>query len=173
MYGRLTAIFAAAVFAIPAFAAAQSVAPVPTETVKRGLPVSVIDDSGTRVEGHVVDISDDAIRVSVRDKRVEEIPLQRVVRIDKTDSLKNGAVTGLVAGVGFGLLVGMSSSGFDGRWLASAVISNGLMWTAFGAGIDALADSRRTLYQRAGSSKARISPLLGRDVRGAALTVSW
>jgi hypothetical protein len=172
MYRRLTATFAAAAFAIPALAAAQPVPLAPADSVKPGLPVSVIDDSGTRIEGHVLDISNDAIRVSVRN-RVEEIPLQRVVRIDKTDSLKNGAVSGLVAGVGFGLMVGMASSGFDGKWLASAVISNGLMWTAFGAGIDALVDGRRTLYQRAGPVHTRISPLITRDVRGAAMTVSW
>src|SRR5262245_47859889 len=172
MYRCLTATFAATIFAMPALAVAQEVVPGPIDGMKPGLAVSVIDDSGRRVEGRVVDISDEAIRVSVH-KTVEQVPLQRVVRIDKTDSLKNGAVSGLVAGVGFGLLVSLSGGEMDGRWVASAVISNGLIWTAFGAGIDALVDNRRTLYQRAGGVQTRLSPVVGRGVRGAAVSVAW
>jgi len=172
MYRCLTSSLAAAVFAVPSLAVAQEVDPNPIAGVKPGLSVSVIDDAGRRVEGKVVDISDDAIRVSVR-KTIEQVPFQRVVRIDKTDSLKNGAVSGLVAGIGFGLMVSLSGSETDGRWVAAAVISNGLIWTAFGAGIDALVDSRRTLYQRAGAVQTRLSPVIGRGVRGAAVSVAW
>jgi hypothetical protein len=71
-------------------------------------------------------------------------------------------------------MVSLSGSDLHGRWVASAVISNGLIWSAFGAGIDALVDSRRTLYQRSpGGLQSRVTPIVGPGVRGAAMRVSW
>lgn len=169
----LTAAFVIAIVVVPALSSAQpSNARQFFENVTPGLPVAVIDDSGRRVEGHIVDVTDGSVRVSVR-KAIEAIPLDRVVRIDKTDSLKNGAVSGLVAGVGFGLLISLSGNDIDGRWIASAVISNGLMWSAFGTGIDAMVNSRRTLYQKSGGVQTRVSPILGPRARGATMTLSW
>jgi hypothetical protein len=167
-----TAAVVIASLVVPALSSAQAVACGPFENVAPGLTVSVIDDAGRRVEGRVIDVTDEAVRVSVR-RSIEQIPIDRVVRIDKTDSLKNGALSGRVAGVGFGLMVSLSGSDVDGRWVASAVISNGLIWSAFGAGIDALVDSRRTLYQRSGAVQAGVAPIVGRRVRGAAVRVSW
>ena len=160
-----------AIVVVPALSSAQSLQSGPFQDVTPGLPVAVIDDSGRRVEGHIVDVTDESVRVSVR-KAIQDIPLDRVVRIEKTDSLKNGAVSGLVAGVGFGLLISLSGGDIDGGWVASAVISNGLMWSAFGTGIDAMVNSRRTLYQKSGV-QTRVSPIVGPRVRGASMTLSW
>lgn len=145
MHLRVTAIFVLAIAVVPGLAGAQSSEMKPLDHVKPGLAVSVVDDSGRRVDGRVVDISDDAIRVSVR-KTIEQIPMDRVVRIDKTDSLKNGALVGLAIG---------------------------LSWGVFAAASDGDIDGRRTLYQRSAGVQARVSPLVGRGVRGAALSVSW
>jgi RNase P/RNase MRP subunit p29 len=174
MSRSLTAAFVTAVLVVPALSSAQSLQPkAPFEHVTPGLSVSVVDDAGRRVEGRVVDVTDETVRVSVR-KAIEHIPIDRVVRIEKADSLRNGALSGLVAGVGFGLMVSLSGSDLHGRWVASAVISNGLIWSAFGAGIDALVDSRRTLYQRSpGGLQSRVTPIVGPGVRGAAMRVSW
>jgi hypothetical protein len=171
MHQRLAVTFVLALLAAPAVGLAQSAQLPQLDEVKPGLPVSVIDDEGRRVDGRVIDVSDDAIRVSVR-KRTEQIPIGRVVRIDKTDSLKNGALGGLVAGLGFGIFVAAHGQA-DRPFLFAAAVSNGLIWTAFGVGIDAMVDSRRTLYRRSGGTQARVSPLVGREVRGAAVSVSW
>ncbi len=172
MHLRVTAIFVLAIAVVPGLAGAQSSETKPLDHVKPGLAVSVVDDSGRRVDGRVVDISDDAIRVSVR-KTIEQIPMDRVVRIDKTDSLKNGALVGLAIGLSWGVFAAASDGDIDGQFLLTATLANGLVWTAFGTGIDAMVDGRRTLYQRSVGVQARVSPLVGRGVRGAALSVSW
>jgi len=172
MHPRLTAMLVLAIAANPGLAGAQSSETRPLEHVTPGFAVSVVDDSGRRVDGRVVDISDDAIRVSVR-KTIQQIPMDRVVRIDKADSLKNGALVGLAIGLSWGVFAAASDGNIDGQFLLTATLANGLVWTAFGTGIDAMVDGRRTLYQRSANVQARVSPLVGRGVRGAALSVSW
>ena len=97
------------------------------------------------------------------------------MRIDKPDSLKNGAL----AGLGIGLAVGtfgavLSSSGnVEPEWMLAGIAYQTVAWTLLGTGIDAMFNNRRTLYERGERLQARVSPVVGRGVRGAALSVSW
>ena len=110
---------------------------------------------------------------SRRRRGPEQIRLDRVVRIEKPDSLANGAWIGFAVGAGMGLLGAVSANTDDIAFVASAVITNALVTTACGVGFDALVDNRRTLYQRDGRVAARVAPIVAPGVRGAAVTVRW
>ena len=97
------------------------------DAVKRGLTVSIIDDQGRQIDGRVESVSEETIRVSLR-KKSEEVPLDRIVRIDRPDSLRNGALIGLGFGVAagdLGRLRGQSdsttSSGRPWSWPARRI----------------------------------------------------
>jgi hypothetical protein len=136
--------------------------------------VSIVDDEGRRIDGHIVDVSDQTIRVSVR-RAIEQIPIDRVVRIEKPDSLKNGAYAGLFVGTTFGLVTALCASGggYDRRFAIANTVGNAIVFTAFGVGIDAMVNTRRTLYQRSGRVETRLAPLSGSGFRGAAIAVTW
>ena len=105
----------------------------------------------------------------------QEIPIDRIVRIDKPDTLRNGALVGL----GIGLAVGTfgavlsSSANIESEWMLAGIAYQTVAWTLLGTGIDAMFNNRRTLYERGGRLQARVSPVVGRGVRGAAVSVSW
>jgi hypothetical protein len=137
--------------------------------------VSVVDERGVKTDGRVAAVSDDAIRVSVGAVS-EEIPVTRIVRIEELDSLRNGALSGLVLGVSFGVLGGVAGGDqHHGRGTAVLVstIGNGIIWTALGTAIDAIFDHRRTLYQRGGHGQTRVTPVVAPGVRGATVSVAW
>ena len=106
--------------------------------------------------------------------QAKKCDLDRIVRIDKPDSLKNGALIGLGVGVSLGVFgSAMQAPDIEAKWVLASIASNGVACTLLGTGIDALVDSRRTLYQRSGGVRGRVSPIVGRGVRGAAMTLSW
>ena len=92
-----------AVLVTPSMAFAQAGDGQIKAAAKAGERVSVVDDAGRKVEGHVEAWSEEAVRLSIRGAS-QEIPIDRIVRIDKPDSLKNGALTGLGVGLGLGFL---------------------------------------------------------------------
>ena len=73
--------------------------------MKRGLVVSVVDEQGRKVEGRVETVSGEALRVSKRGVS-QEIPVDRIVRIDRPDSLRmapssgSASVSGSVSSAG-------------------------------------------------------------------------
>ena len=139
--------------------------------VKPGLKVSVTDQSGASVEGRVEDVSDRFVRLSVKG-RVRDIPVEDVVRIERPDTVKNGALIGFVVGVSTGLV----ATAFDphgGGVLVGRTLGNGVVFAGIGALFDAAVDSRRTLYQRGPRLQTRLHPVIGRHVRGVAATVAW
>jgi hypothetical protein len=144
------------------------------DKLQTGHTISIIDEDGRKVQGRVVDVSDQAIRVSVH-RAIERIPIESVVRIEKPDSLKNGAYAGLFIGATFGLVGGLANSGrtSDRNLVVASIAGNAVAWTAFGVGIDAMVNTRRTLYQRSGKVERRAAPLVGAGVRGAALSIAW
>jgi hypothetical protein len=145
------------------------------DVVKKGLAVSIIDDDGRQIDGRVEGISEEAIRVSVR-KTSEEVPLSKIVRIDRPDGLRNGTLVGL----GFGLtssaiMVGFATQADNAQWgvvLASSAM-NIVAYTLLGTGIDALINNRRTLYERGRRAQARLSPVVGGGARGASVSLTW
>jgi hypothetical protein len=163
------------ILGFPAFIVAQTGSERIHDAVKKGLTVSIVDEQGRKIDGRVDGISEHAIRVSMRG-RSEEIAADRIVRIDRTDSLRNGALIGLGVGLAAGVLGGgldPQGRGRRGTFVLVSTIGNGLIYTAFGTAIDALVDKRRTLYQRGGRTVASVSPVVGGGVRGAALSLTW
>ena len=104
----------------------------------------------------------------------EDIPLDRIVRIDEPDSLRNGALAGLGIGLAVGTFGAVLSSGanIEPEWLLAGIGYQTVAWTLLGTGIDAMFNNRRTLYERGGRLQARVSPVVGRGVRGAAVSVT-
>ena len=160
------------VLALPAAGRAQDAGGQIPGIVKTGERVSIVDDLGRKTEGRVETWSDEAIRLSMRG-RTEDVAFARIVRIDKPDSVKNGALIGLGFGLGCGIIgsvITAQGSRRDGVVVAS-IISNTIVWTAFGATVDAMIDNRRTLYIR--GARATILPIVSHDVRGGAIAVTW
>jgi hypothetical protein len=167
--------FAAAVLvalALPAPARAQDAGGQISGVVKIGERVTIVDDVGRKAEGRVESSSDEAIRLSMRG-RTEDIPVARIIRIDKPDSVKNGALIGLGLGLGSGIIgsVATGQGSSRGGVLVASMISNTMVWTALGTAVDAMIDNRRTLYIR--GAKARILPIVRRDVRGGVIALTW
>ena len=166
------AVLACGLFGVAGPAAAQSIDARRLPDIKRGESLSIVDEDGRRIDGRFLDLSADSITVRRRGGP-EQIRIDRVVRIEKPDSLANGAWIGFAVGAGIGLLGAVSANTDDIAFVASAVITNALVTTACGVGFDALVDNRRTLYQRDGRVAARVAPIVAPGVRGAAVTVRW
>src|SRR3712207_2130958 len=92
------AVFVLSVLAAGPLTTRATAATLP-ETMKVGFTLSVLDDQGGKTEGRVTEVTPDRIRVSRRG-RMTEIPLDRIVRIERADGLRNGALIGLATGVG-------------------------------------------------------------------------
>jgi hypothetical protein len=153
----------------PALVSAQQV----TDSVKAGMPVSVVDDAGTEIRGRVDSFSGDVIRIKRRD-RLDEVPLQRIVRIEKTDSLKNGALTGMLVGGTAGLVMVIANTRSpDPGLILWATLGNAAVYGALGTAIDGMVQGRRTLYERGRVRETRIAPIVGPNVGGAVVRVSW
>jgi hypothetical protein len=156
-------------------AAAQTSGERIPDVVRTGQKVSIIDQDGRQIDGRVEWISEEAIRVSLR-RGSEEVPVDRIVRIVRPDSLRNGAYIGLGVGLAnSAVLVGFATQSTRAQWPAvlAASVSNIVAYTLLGTGIDAIFNNRRTLYERGRRTQAHVSPVVGRGVRGAALSLTW
>jgi hypothetical protein len=144
------------------------------DAVTTGMKVSVVNDDGRRIEGRVLEHSQESLRLSLNGSS-QDIPIDRIVRIDKPDSLKNGTLIGLGVGLGYGVVGAtlLTGDGADGSFIAAGVAMSAVACTLVGTGIDAMFNNRRTLYERGGRLQARVSPVVGRGVRGAAVSVTW
>jgi hypothetical protein len=172
MHRSLPALLVA-IFAAPSLGAGQTVGDRLPSHVAPGLTVSVVEDDGRKIEGRVREISERGLILS-RDGTSEEIRLDRIVRIDKPDSRKNGALAGLGVGLALGAFSALAQpEGSQPEWVFAAIVSNGVACTLLGTGIDALVDTRRTLYERGRRPQARVAPVVGRGTRGAALSIRW
>jgi hypothetical protein len=161
------------ILAAPSLAFGQPAGERLPSDVTPGLTVSVVEDDGRKIEGRVQEISERGLILS-RGGTSEEIRLDRIVRIDKPDSLKNGALAGLGVGLALSAFTVLAQpEGSQPEWVFAAVLYNGIACTLLGTGIDALVDTRRTLYERGRRPQARLSPLVGHGVRGAAVSWTW
>jgi hypothetical protein len=108
--------------------------------------------------------------------RSTDIPIDRIVRIERPDSLKNGALIGLGLGLGSGAIgafIERRNRGRLGHAMVLNAIGNGVIWTALGTAMDAMVDNRRTLFRRGGGTQTRVSPVIDRGVRAVELSVIW
>ena len=104
--------------------------------------------SGREINGRLVELSADAVRILVGGK-ARDLSLTDVRRIDieRSDSLKNGAVIGAIVLGGWCALVCGQGLG-TGAQLIPAVAANAAVGALIGAGIDAGRRERTTIYPR-------------------------
>ena len=147
----MSAVLTVALLGVPAVAAAQ--AERIADVLKPGQRVLIVDEQGRRIDGRVDLASAEAVRVSTR-AGSEDVALDRIVRIDRPDTLKNGALTGLGVGLSLGLFsVAIQPRGTEAKWLLASLVPNGVSGMLLGTGIDALFNNRRTLYSAAAGCK--------------------
>lgn len=142
------------------------------EVLKAGQTVVVLDDTGRKVEGRIVESPPDTIRLETA-RRFEDFHPDRIVRIEHPDGLGNGARIGMGVGLVTSLLGVLGSSGGHLGVRLAFSASTTLVYTAIGVGIDALVDNRRTIYERGSQTRLRLSPVINRHEKGIALAVSW
>jgi hypothetical protein len=170
----LTALFASGA----SLASAQDA----TAAAWRGLDVSglqtiyVRDRAGAETEGKLLRLDVDSLVLLDHDVE-RRLAMDDVVRIQRRDGLKNGALIGAAVGVVMGLLAaGISDCPGDaggscaGARVATVGVSIGI-YTGIGVGIDALVRGRTTIYTR---PDANLSGLPG-GVEGVAVrhAVRW
>ena len=104
--------------------------------------------SGREINGRLVELSGDAVRILV-EGQTRELSLTDVRRIDveKSDSLKNGAVIGAIVLGGWCALVCGQGLG-TGPQLVPAVAANAAVGALIGAGIETGRRERTTIYPR-------------------------
>ena len=144
-------------------AAAPVAAQEPLPAVPAGANMAVFstvfvhDGRGSQIKGKLLRLDDESILVLVngQERRIE---LANIWKVEKRgDSLRNGAITGAIVGLGLGALaMGMSecrkpaggygSCGVAPR-LAIVAVSTGV-YASIGTGIDAVIQGRTTLFQR-------------------------
>jgi len=172
MHRSLPALLVA-ILAAPSLASGQAAGDRLPSDVTPGSTVSVVEDDGRKIEGRVREISERGLVLS-RQGTTEEIRLDRIVRIDKPDGVKNGALVGLGVGLALGVFtVAMQPEGSQPQWVFAGLLYNGVAFTLLGTGIDAMVDTRRTLYERGRRPQARVAPVVGRGTRGAMLSLTW
>ena len=136
--------------------------------------IYVTDDTGRRTEGKLLKFDTDSL-VMLIDGMEQRFDAQRVRRIEKRgDSVKNGALIGTALGLVFSsVFIGMAdcaeySGSCTGSQIAGFVVGTGL-YTAMGAGIDAMI-VRRTVVFDADRSTAAVRSLSGPQL---AYRISW
>jgi hypothetical protein len=173
MNRSLPAVLVVSILAAPSLAVAQTAGERLPSDVRPGQMVSVVEDDGRKIEGRVREISERGLVLSRRGTN-EEVLLDRIVRIDKPDSLKNGALAGLGVGLALSAVTVLAQpDGMQPEWVFAAVAYNGIAFTLLGTGIDALVDSRRTLYERGRRPQVRLAPVVGPGTRGAVVSWTW
>ena len=147
---------------IPLSARAQT-SPPPDGLKRQALPsVYVLDDRGVETRGRLLRLDSEAVVLLVADAE-RRFDIGHVQRVDRRgDSLKNGAITGLLVGVGLGLFGSAlsdcgSSASCPGDRLLLGAISTAL-YTAVGTAIDAAVTGRTTIYEAPRRSAAKTAP---------------
>jgi len=126
---------------------------------KRLQEIYVRDVEGTETSGRLLQIN--PVSLVILAGGVERrFDADEVIRVQKRDSLKNGTLIGLAIGAGMGLMTaaisdcpGNDPGGSCGGARAAAVAVSMGVYSAIGAGVDALVRGRTTIYERRGASR--------------------
>ena len=181
---RLAMVAAVAVIIVmPSQSAAQEPPETPPAVfqdlpllVNLGDRIAVTDDTGRELQGNLVDISPSALSVLVAGTRYD---LQEAnitgIRQWRPDSVKNGALLGLLAGAGstVALLEVSDHYFYPVQWAFWLSVLGGA-----GAGIGALVDASHTGSELIFSKKrsvrgVSVAPLLSRDRKGVAISLGF
>ena len=146
-----------------------------TGELRAGDRIYVTDADGKRRRGRLLDLTPTALTIATRDEDWT-LPGSEVERIERRDSLLNGALIG--AGVGL-VLNCMPHPGCWGNPVAVGLhvaIDHGYPYFILaGAAVGALVDAGRltTLYRASGTARVSVAPLVSPEGAGAGLTVKW
>lgn len=144
--------------------------------VKPGDGISITNDAGEKVDGHLVSLTDtELVLASDGARRSFQAGEALRIRQRRGDSLSNGIWIGV--GVGIGLVTLAAAADESGTLSPGLVVAAGAIYAAMGAGVgagvDALIRSRQTIFDTTVTSGASvaITPMLGPRLLGA--RVGW
>ena len=167
---------------LPAGAAAQpSGDPAMDGHVKVGQHVVVTEFGGRRVKGRVMNVDALALTLLVEED-FEERPVSltpsTISTIRKNDTLLNGFLIGLGSGLVGGEVWIYSMCGPPGYDAECRSIATPIGWAAFGGGgavIGTLIDkfSTKLLYSASSNASLHVQPLLGRQVQGLRVSLTF
>lgn len=146
--------------------------------VRPGEKVTVTDTRGHEVRGRIETLTSSALVIEYQSERLEwteaEITSVRQVR---NDSLANGALIGLAAGAGFGLVGSLVSdaSEDDSGWVALATAFYGGLGAGIGVGVDAMIRKESVIFRPMGLPRAelRLVPLVGPSRQGVLVSLRF
>jgi hypothetical protein len=145
--------------------------------VQAGDVVTISDDTRGQVTGRIARLSPSSLTLLIDGEAREFLPGNILsIRQRRSDSLATGAIIGASVGGGLAsaalLAVPCEGCGWSDPWMPLAVL--GLYAAAgagIGVGIDALIRPTRVIYAPPGGGpKARVTPLVGHDRKGLALS---
>lgn len=173
---RLTGVLAVSLFICSGTASAQTVAEDLSSRLTNGSNVAVTDAQGREFKGRIVDITPEALTVATRREQTQ-VRYSEVVKIDRVDGLRNGALIG--AAIGAGLFIADAVYSHENGislnapgYVVFAALYSGLGAGA-GAGIDALIGGNRNIYQRGRAARISVVPMVRPNKTGAVIALSW
>jgi hypothetical protein len=168
-------------------APAKSEADTIRARIKEGQKVRVTDEQGREWHGRIGELASDHLTLLTSDRQRRDVAYRTILRIDRPhDTLANGALIGFTSGAALGLLAVVSEENRDcepagffscgdppaAAYLVAPLVLGGL-GAGVGVGIDALIRRDANLFQRGEERGATLTPVLGRSVRGLAVSVHW
>lgn len=148
--------------------------------VEPGDKVTVVDAAGREARGRISTLSADAL-ILITEAGPWRLGEADVATISQRrgDSLTNGAIIGAVAGATyFATVAALLHDSDGGDIIVPTAIAGGVFFAGLGAaagvGIDALISRRQVIFRKtSGATRVSVSPVLGRRLRGAAVTVKF
>ena len=133
--------------------------------------LTITSDNGNKVNGRLIEITDDHILLRVKNGQ-QSIAAPQIVKVGKR---KNGVLLGAIIGAGASVpfALAISSYSYNEGGSPSAALIPVLMGLGIGAGIDALLPSTRTMYNRNSQRRVTVSPVIDRDRMGGRITVKF
>ena len=176
--GTSIGILTLACLALPRVVAAQDVGTSLDELLRArelrpGVGVYVTDATGRRIKGDVTDVSSTGLEITDgRDTwTLAESDVRKIERQDPVE-------TGIWIGIGIAVASTYALCGFE--YLGGAEFCYGAAYSflpavAAGAGIGWYVDAtnHRTIYQKSGSVRLTVSPMVSKERLGAAAAFSW
>jgi hypothetical protein len=158
---------------------ANSLADLPSQ-VQKGDQIQVTVSDGKIFKGRYESVTDSALQMRLAGK-TQNVSAMTITGIRKRrpDSNLNGALIGLAAGVGGGVIATGIVCPNDPECAAVVTLVFVPIFGAGGAGVGALIDQLTHKYdsiytsQTTGGPHLRLSPLVSRDKKGVRLTMSF
>ena len=145
--------------------------------VKPGDNIYVTDFVGKTTKGRIASVSDSSLELTVDGVRRDWIQKDvREIRQWRGDSLRNGALIGAGAGVGWAALGIALECNCEVAQATAGILFLGGLGAAIGAGIDALIPSKQTIFLNKNQGSTRrfeIRPILNRSHKGAKVAFSF